>query len=321
MENIAEFFANSTSDESALSNDAQPSCSRPLEDISKNKISHLVIPGGGIAGFTYYGALRESAIQGVWSIDNIQTIYGTSVGSIIAVILALKYDWETIDDYLIKRPWQNVFKFDMYSLIGSIKKRGIFDIKIMEDVFQPLFSGKDIPIHVTMREFFEITKIEIHIITVDANSFELIDISYKTHPDWRVVDAVYASSSLPIIFAPFIRDDKFYCDGGLVLNYPVSKCIENGANPNEILGFCRQIIKNDAPEITNDSTLLDYLLTIFNKSFQKIIWLRAIYSISVEYIVPSVPMSIASIYNTTVSMEERIRLIDLGKKIVGDPLI
>ena len=53
--------------------------------------------------------LRECHNRKLWKLEDIETIYGTSVGSIIAVILALDYDWDTLDDYLIKRPWNNVF--------------------------------------------------------------------------------------------------------------------------------------------------------------------------------------------------------------------
>ena len=77
-------------------------------------IRHIVCSGGGVTGFSFYGILKECYARGIWKVENIQTIYGTSVGSIFAVILALNYDWQTMDDYLIKRPWQNVFKFNLY---------------------------------------------------------------------------------------------------------------------------------------------------------------------------------------------------------------
>jgi predicted acylesterase/phospholipase RssA len=53
------------------------------------------------------------------NLENIKSIYGTSMGAIIGTILVLNYDWETIDDYLIKRPWNNIYKFDLRkALVG-----------------------------------------------------------------------------------------------------------------------------------------------------------------------------------------------------------
>ena len=57
-----------------------------------------------------------------------------------------------------------------------------------------------------MQELFEYTGVDLHIYTVDINSFESVDISHKSHPNWRVIEAVYVSSSLPFIFKPFLKE-------------------------------------------------------------------------------------------------------------------
>jgi predicted acylesterase/phospholipase RssA len=76
---------------------------------SQHTIKHLVISSGGPAGFTMYGALRYLNKEGVWNINNIKTIYGTSVGTCIAIFLSLNYDWDTIDNFLLKRPWSKIY--------------------------------------------------------------------------------------------------------------------------------------------------------------------------------------------------------------------
>ena len=57
------------------------------ENIEQNEniIKHLVLSGGGVVGFSFYGLLRETNKKGLWDISNIETIYGTSVGSIISI--------------------------------------------------------------------------------------------------------------------------------------------------------------------------------------------------------------------------------------------
>ena len=99
------------------------------------KIKHLIIPGGGTTGMVAYGALKATHESGIWNIDNIESIYGTSAGAIVGLIIALKYDWKTIDDYLIKRPWQNICSFNMYAIIESFQKSGILDIDIIKSIF------------------------------------------------------------------------------------------------------------------------------------------------------------------------------------------
>lgn len=279
---------------------------------NETEIKHLVISGGGIVGFSFYGLLRETHKDGIWNIDNIQTIYGTSVGSILGVVIALKYDWETIDDYLIKRPWQNVYKFSMDSILLAFRSKGILDKKIIDDTFSPLFKGKDISINVTLKEFFEITNIELHIFSIDINTFNLIDFSYKTHPDWLVTDAVYCSCSLPILFQPLIKDNICYCDGGFIANYPVKQCVDNGANPDEIFGMCRNSIFDDTSKINENSTLFDYILNLLYKTIDKVLNIKKMIAIKKEVFIKCPPLSIYDIYETASSMEKRLELISMG---------
>jgi len=56
-------------------------------------IKHLVISSGGPAGHMMYSILRTLNIKGVWDFKNIKSIYGSSVGSYIAIIIALQYEW------------------------------------------------------------------------------------------------------------------------------------------------------------------------------------------------------------------------------------
>ena len=280
-------------------------------------IRHIVCSGGGVTGFSFYGILKECYLRKIWKLENIETIYGTSVGSIFAVILALNYDWKTMDDYLIKRPWQNVFKFNLYSILDSLQQRGIFGIKTIEDTFSSLFLGKDIPINVTMKEFYDITKIEIHIFTTDVMNFKLVDISYKTHPDWRVIDAVYSSCSIPIIFSPLIKDDKCYCDGGLLLNYPLDKCIENGADPSEIIGLCSDMTINDVDVMNEKSSLLDYVIVILKKVITAFLP-KVQHMIDNEFKIGSPEISIYDIVTTTSNMEKRIELIQNGVDVISN---
>jgi len=279
---------------------------------TENIIKHLVLSGGGVVGFSFYGLLRETNKKGLWNINNIETIYGTSVGSIISIFIALQYDWDTLDDFIIKRPWQNVYKLSMDSFLYAFHNKGILDKKIMEHTFSPLFKGKDIDINVTMKEFYEITNIEIHIMTVDINTYDLVDISYKSRPDWTVIDAVYCSCCLPIVFQPIIKDNMCFCDGGFMANYPVKQCIENGANPNEIFGMCRSSIFDSSSNISDKSTLFDYILNILYKTISKILNQNAGQKIYKEAIVNCPPLSIYDLYETSSSMEKRLELIQKG---------
>lgn len=237
--------------------------------IVKTNIQHIVISGGGTMGFAYYGILQESNKQNLWNIEHIQTIYGTSIGAILATILCLRYDWNTLDDYFMQRPWEKVFHYDLHTLFSCVQNNGIFTRTVTEQILKPLLLGKDILPTVTMAEFFQKTGIELHVMVTNVNVFEPIDVSYKTHPGWCLVDAVHSSCAIPLLFKPICIDRNLYCDGGFCVNYPIKQCIENGANPDDVFGIQNIAVDNEEINTTMFS-LFDYIIHLLNKILEKI---------------------------------------------------
>ena len=115
-----------------------------------------------------------------------------------------------------------------------------------------------------MREIYEYSKIELHLFAFEMNDFEIIDISYKTHPDLRLLTALQMTCGVPVLFTPVFIEDKCYIDGGVVSNYPLKFCMDAGHKNEEILGFKNKCNKNPS-KITIDSTLLDYIFVFLFK--------------------------------------------------------
>jgi predicted acylesterase/phospholipase RssA len=278
----------------------------------KSTIKHLVISGGGLNGFCYYGVLRDSNLKGVWNIDNIKTIYGCSIGSILSAIVSLRYDWTDMDDYILKRPWENVFEPNLFSMLSSMSDKGIYTIRQIEAIMSPLLLGKDLALDITLNDFYQATNTEIHIFTTDMHLFKSVDLSYKTHPDWRLVDAIYASCAIPILFSPHTDGTTYYYDGAFFTNYPLTECINGGASPNEIIGIASGFLQKDKSRIGPDSTMIDCISVVLENILHKALSSSHSGKIGIEYIVDSVPSSISDIYNLISSREERSRLITLG---------
>jgi len=290
--------------------------------MSLSIIKNIVISGGGAAGFAFYGALKETEKRGLWEMNNIERIYSTSAGSIIAVFISLGYDWETLDDYLIKRPWQNVYKCELPTAIQSIKTQGLFSKTVIQDTFTPLFNGKDIPIDINLEELYEKTNKDIHFITTDYDSFEYVDISYKTHPKWKVLDAVYASSCLPILFSPLYIGEKVYIDGGIRMNYPLDVCLRDGCDANEVLGIRRIDPEHGTlKKIQIHHTIFDYIFQLFTRYTKKVELPIPETKIKYEVNITFSSMDLNAIFQCLSSEEERIKMIHLGIKSTNDIII
>ena len=230
-------------------------------------IKHLVISGGGPTLVQALGAIQYVEQQKFIDLSNIETIYGTSAGAILGTLICLKFDWETINDYIIKRPWHEVFPINIQKIFDAYTKKGIFDIKTIEKIFKPLFSANDLSLDISLQDFYDYSKIELHFFAFDINDFKIEDISYKTHPNISVIMALQMTCSLPVLVAPVCIDNKCYIDGGIVCNYPLNKCLEL-YNQDEILGIKNQYDKNDSNRVDSNSTMLDFLMSFVFKMIQ-----------------------------------------------------
>jgi predicted acylesterase/phospholipase RssA len=227
-------------------------------------IKHLVISGGGPSMIQTLGAIQHLETAEFINIHNIETIYGTSAGAIVGVLIALKFDWETINDYIIKRPWQDVFAIKAQNIFDAYTKKGLFDIKTIEKCFKPLLDAKDISMSITLADFFKYSNIELHFFAFEINNFVLVDVSHLTHPDLSLLVALQMTCGLPVLLTPVFIEDKCYADGGIMCNYALKHCVESGKKEDEILGFKNNYIKNES-FITNESTIIDYLLSFLFK--------------------------------------------------------
>ena len=240
-----------------------------------SKIKHLVISGGGPAGFLTYGALRYTAQQKIWNLNKLKSIYGCSVGAFFGVIVSLGYDWEWLDDYFIKRPWEKLINI---SALTFFEKKGLLDEKFIEESIASLLSAKDLNVNITLKELYEHNKIEIHMYTTNINTsiIEKVDLSYKTHPELSVIKALNMSMCYPFLFKPVcINENECYIDGGLLNNYPLNDCIKqqeivddvNEDIKNEILAFKNVWVEDEKNKynITEESSVVDFLLVLMRK--------------------------------------------------------
>ena len=79
-------------------------------------------------------------------------MWGTSVGSMIAILLALDLNWDSIYTYVTDRPWDKILTVHPTDVIESYTSKGLYcSYDLIKKFFLPLFKTKDIDINVTMK--------------------------------------------------------------------------------------------------------------------------------------------------------------------------
>jgi predicted acylesterase/phospholipase RssA len=282
----------------------------------KPLIKHLVLSGGGPSGIQTLGALQHLEKNGYWNIENIESIYATSVGCILAILLALKFDWQTINDYVIKRPWHEVVHININQVFSIFSKKGFYDVSIIHIFFKPFFDSLDISLNITFKNFFDLTHIDLHFFSLDINRFIIDDFSYTSTPDIEILTCAYMSASIPLLFSPMCIDGKCYIDGGLLTNYPLKGCIENigEEKKEEILGFKNSYIEEKEKAVNSNSSILQFITLLIAKLIEKCQKSDSQIETMIknEVICDCQPMSLNYLQETIKSQENRETLLKKG---------
>lgn len=233
-------------------------------------IKHIVISGGGPNLLVGYGVLKSLHKNKIWKLDDIKTIHSTSAGAMIALFIVLNIEWGTLDDYLIKRPWENVFHISPEMIFDAYIKKGIYNNKLFEDIFGPFFEINNLSMETTMEDLFKKTNIDLNIYATDINSFKLIKINKDSYPKLPVIKAIHMTSAIAPIFSPVFLDNMCLLDGGLLSNYPISQCLEHDKNieKKEVLGILPLSNLNNC-NIAENTTITEYLFSIIYKLIDK----------------------------------------------------
>ena len=118
-------------------------------------VKNIVINGGGHIILNAYGALKYTHNRGLWNHETVNNYFGTSAGAMLALIICLNYTWEDLDNFIINRPWNQVFKFNILNIFEYYTNNGVLDSTFIYDIFTPLLKGKDIEPTITFKDFYE----------------------------------------------------------------------------------------------------------------------------------------------------------------------
>jgi len=303
-------------------------------------IKHIVLCGGGPVGLVSYGAIKKLINNKIIIHKNIKSIYSTSIGCFVALIFMFNLKFEWIDDFIIKRPWENLLNFTSTDYFNLFFTKGLCDENFFITVFKPLFLAAEIPLDITLKQFYQITKIEWHIFTSNLNRFSKVDLNHITHPDLKVIEAITMSSSIPILIKPPFYNNEYYLDGGIFTNCPCYECLFNqNCKESEMIAFVNDkrfpidLSNNYFNNIQNDfynndisnnnlnenTNIFSFLIYMVKTVFKKIMIIENENSLTIKNTINVclTPYTVdldfwSHVFSTK---EERKRLIELGEQL------
>lgn len=183
-----------------------------------NRKNILVLSGGGIKGLATLGALKK--LKELKIIIHPEILCGSSVGSLICLLLNIGYNPEDIYNILEKLDFAQLIKCDINSLFES-SCLGINSPDPIIYVILCLMEKKNINQKITFKELFLLTNRKLIITGTCVNDISAHYFSVDYTPDMMIINAIRISISIPFIFKPFKYDNKIWVDGGCMNDYPI----------------------------------------------------------------------------------------------------
>ena len=218
--------------------------SKPIEVANFDYVKHLVLSGGGPSIFCLFGALKHLHDVKHWNINNIESIYCCSSGAFLGVCLCLVklgLTFDELENYLINRSWDKLFKEEVLDFKTAFESKGLFDCYSLRKAISPLLTATGLSDETTLKELFDKTNIKLTAFSTNISvvPFQKVSLSYQTFADISLYKILIMTMGVPGILTPTFIDNMCLIDGGLLVNYPYLDCYEDmkPESDNEVLGF------------------------------------------------------------------------------------
>ncbi len=198
----------------------------------------LALSGGGLKGIAHIGVLKGLAEAGI----PIDYITGTSSGSIVGGLYSLGYSIEEVDSIARTIDYETIFidQPQRKNLFVSQKvQANKYLVDVRFDQLKPY-----IPISLTSGQAIgeQLTNLFLHSPYSTIRDFNNLEVPFRAvsteletgerrvmrEGDW--IEAVRASSSIPMVLSPVPKDGKKLIDGGVSDNIPIDLARDIGAD-------------------------------------------------------------------------------------------
>jgi predicted acylesterase/phospholipase RssA len=212
----------------------------------------LVFAGGGTRCLVFLSSLKELETKG--HLVHVSEWWGTSAGSLLAALMALTKSVEKVRDIMHQTRYDTFRDISLLNMVNFTTAWGLDDghgmVAEIERILELATEGG------SQKTLADV--LGLRIVVADLNVYETVVCSAANFPKLRVVDAIRASMSLPVLYRPFqAPNGNLWIDGGLRAGFPWD-CL-TAAERQEALGFAFE-----RPWMTGPRTFSEFLFSMLH---------------------------------------------------------
>jgi NTE family protein len=175
-----------------------------------------VLGGGGLKGLAHVGAWRALSEAGLRP----DGIVGTSIGALVGALAASGMSVEEMRGRALAIDRTRVARVNRRAVwINGIRQPSVFHGETLRSLYESILPAKG----------WRALQIPLLINAVDLASGATEWFGPGARADLSLVDAVYASSALPVFYPPHLSNGHAYVDGGITSSLPIGKAADVGA--------------------------------------------------------------------------------------------
>ncbi len=176
----------------------------------------VIMGGGATKGLAHVGAwkaIKEAEIP-------VAGIIGTSTGAIIGAAVAGGRTVEEMEEHTQRLRRRDVMRVNRRAVwVNGIRSPAVFRGETLRQYIRDILPTE---------RWRELT-MPLIVNAVDLASGEAVWFGHESDRDVALVDAVYASAALPVLFPPLEAGGRVLVDGGALDMLPLGKAAEMGA--------------------------------------------------------------------------------------------
>jgi NTE family protein len=175
-------------------------------------LKNIIFSGGAFKGWAHIGAIR--ALNEKIDFKTIEQVIGVSIGSVFALFYLLQIEHTSILNYFLNMDIKKYFDIDLDSVIIN---ESLLQGNTFREIIKVISNLKE---STTFQELYESTG---KIFTTCAFNVSKVTLEYFNKdltPQIKVIDAIMASSALPLLFPAYVINGNYYYDGGICNNCP-----------------------------------------------------------------------------------------------------
>jgi hypothetical protein len=184
----------------------------------------ISLSSGATRGLYTLGALHAAECNGL--LTHVKYYGGCSIGSIIAMLLAIGYKPIELFTVLCTNDISNTVEFGTIDLTEVLKNWGMLSTQPLRSYLSQHIISK----YGGIPTFEELYKTTGNVLVCPAyrlkSSEPRVYFSHLTYPKMSVLDAVMLSSNIPFVFQAMSYEDYYYIDGGTFDLNPIAKVEE-----------------------------------------------------------------------------------------------